>query len=200
MKFSGCLLTHWHTDGKYPDQDCEKLQLPIQIQLSEKRKRFSNFLLHFWILHKILNILKQRMIVIAIVFRKLQTVTNFVRTLSKKCPFRRSFDSNHVKESEILPKSPWECFYHVFSSFPLKLILKMSPLLLGEILSVSVNKLTADAKYIPFKIVRICYSQFKYNYLKNQKLFLNFLFHFWNLHQTLNILEKRMIVKANVFP
>ena len=147
MKFSGCLLTHSHTDSKYPDQDCEKLQLPIQIQLSEKRKRFSNFLLHFWILHKILNILKQRMIVIAIVFRKLQTVTNFVRTLSKKCPFRRSFDSNHVKESEILPKSPWECFYHVFSSFPLKLILKMSPLLLGEILSVSVNKLTADAKY-----------------------------------------------------
>ena len=51
-----------------------------------------------------------------------------------------------------------------------------------------------------FKIVRICNSQFKYNYLKNEKLFLNFLLHFWNLHQSLNILTKRMMVIANVFP
>ena len=28
-------------DGKYPVQDCENLQLPIQMQLSEKRKTFS---------------------------------------------------------------------------------------------------------------------------------------------------------------
>ena len=37
--------------------------------------------------------------------------------------------------------------YHAFSSFSLKLILKMSPLVLGEILEVSVNTLTADGKY-----------------------------------------------------
>ena len=53
---------------------------------------------------------------------------------------------------------------------------------------------------ILFKIVRICQSQFKCNYLKNEKLFLNFFFHFWNLHQTLNVLKKKMIVLANVFP
>ena len=28
-------------DGKYPVQDCENLQLPIQMQLSEKRKTLS---------------------------------------------------------------------------------------------------------------------------------------------------------------
>ena len=28
-------------DGEYPVQDCENLQLPIQMQLSEKRKTFS---------------------------------------------------------------------------------------------------------------------------------------------------------------
>ena len=49
-------------------------------------------------------------------------------------------------------------------------------------------------------IVRICNSQFKCNYLKNEKLFLNFLFRFWNLHQILNVLKKRTIVIANVFP
>ena len=53
---------------------------------------------------------------------------------------------------------------------------------------------------IMFKIVRICNSQFKSNYLKNEKAFLNFLLHFWNLHQYLNILNKRMIVIADVFP
>ena len=50
------------------------------------------------------------------------------------------------------------------------------------------------------KIVRICNSQFIQNYLKKEKLFLNSLFHFWRLHQILNIVKKRAIVIANVFP
>ena len=33
--------------GKYPVQDCENLQLPIQMQLSEKRKPFSEFFVPF---------------------------------------------------------------------------------------------------------------------------------------------------------
>ena len=33
--------------GKYPVQDCENLQLPIQMQLSEKRKTFSEFFVPF---------------------------------------------------------------------------------------------------------------------------------------------------------
>ena len=34
-------------DGKYPVQYCENLQLPIQMQLSEKRKTFSEFFVPF---------------------------------------------------------------------------------------------------------------------------------------------------------
>ena len=30
-------------DGKYPVQGCENLQLPIQMQLSEKQKTFPQF-------------------------------------------------------------------------------------------------------------------------------------------------------------
>ena len=33
--------------GKYPVQDCENLPLPIQMQLSEKRKKFSQFFVPF---------------------------------------------------------------------------------------------------------------------------------------------------------
>ena len=58
-------------------------------------------------------------------------------------------------------------------------------------------------KYIVFKIVRICHSHFKCNYLKNtknKKLFLNFFFHFLNLHETFNVLEEKMVVTATVLP
>ena len=34
-------------DGKYPCQDCENLQLPIQVQLFEKHKTFSPFFVRF---------------------------------------------------------------------------------------------------------------------------------------------------------
>ena len=75
----------------------------------------------------------------------------------------------------------------------------MSPIVLDEILGVFLNTLTADGMY-PLRIDRKCNSQVKWTYLKNQKLFLDFLFHFWNLHQMLNILKKMMILTANVFP
>ena len=37
----------WMTDGKYPVQDSENLQLLIQMQLSEKRNSFSQFFVPF---------------------------------------------------------------------------------------------------------------------------------------------------------
>ena len=92
--------------GKYLVQDSQNLQLPIQMQLSQKRKSFPDFLFHFWNLYQILNIFKKRMIVIANVFPKLKNVKGFVRPLSKKCRFRTRFDSQHVKASQILTKSP----------------------------------------------------------------------------------------------
>ena len=75
----------------------------------------------------------------------------------------------------------------------------MSPLVLGEVLVMFANRLTADGKY-PFQDLRISKSQLKCNYLKNRNLFLIFLFSFWNLYRVLNILKKMMIVIANVFP
>ena len=86
-----------------------------------------------------------------------------------------------------------------FSSFLVNLICKISPLVLGEILGVFVNTLTANAKY-PVQDCENFLLPIQMNSPKNQKLFPNFLFHFWNLHQTLNILKKMMIVTANVFP
>ena len=193
--FVNTLIAH----EKYPVQDCKNLHLPIQMQLSEKQKNFFlNFLFHLRNLHQILSIFKTRMIVIANVFRKLQTVKNLVRTLSKERCCRTHFDSQHVKASQILPKYPWERFYHVFSAFSRKVIWKMSPLVLGEILGESFNTLAADGKYF----VQYCVNlplPIQMQLFKNQKLVLNFFSHFLNLQQILNILKQTMIVIANVF-
>ena len=43
----GVLANTLTADGKYPDQGCENLQLPIQMQLYEKRKSFSQLFIPF---------------------------------------------------------------------------------------------------------------------------------------------------------
>ena len=52
---------------------------------------------------------------------------------------------------------------------------------------------------IPLGILGICSCPVKCKYLKNKKLFVNFIFHLWNLHEILNIFEKKLIVLANIF-
>ena len=110
-------------------------------------KLFLNFLLHLWNLHQILNILKEKMFVIANLFAKLQTVKILLRSLSNKRSFKTCFDSHHVKASKILVKYLRARFCYFFSSLLGKLIWKMFPLVLGEILGMFVNILTADDKY-----------------------------------------------------
>ena len=99
---------------KYPVQDWEKLQLQFQMQLSEKRESFRQFFLKS---NQILNIFRKKIIIRANVFPKLQTVKILIRPLCKKRRFKKRFDSQHVKASQILAKSACEQFYHVFSSF-----------------------------------------------------------------------------------
>ena len=93
-------------DGKCPVWDCENLPLPIQIQISKQQQNSSKFFLHFYVLHQILNILKEKLIVRANVFPKLRTVKIFVRKFSKEHTFRTGFGSQHVKAFQMLAKSP----------------------------------------------------------------------------------------------
>ena len=105
----------------------------------KNKNLFQNFLFHIWNLHLILNVLKKKkMIVIDNVFPKLETVKIFARKVSQGHRFRTRFGSEHVKSSQLLAISPWECFHHVLLSFSGKLIWNMSPLVLGEILGVFV--------------------------------------------------------------
>ena len=82
------------------------LQLPIQMQLSEKRKNYSVFFVSFHESTSNLNIWKKTMMVVANIFLKLQTVKNFVTRLFKKCRFGTRLNSRDMKVFPILAKSP----------------------------------------------------------------------------------------------
>ena len=138
------------------------------------------------------------MIVIATLFRKLETVKDFVRTLFKKHRFRNSFDNQHVKESQSYVKYAWEHFDHIFSSLWETLIWKISPLVICWILGVFRNTLTANDKY-PVRDCQNLSSPIQLQLSLNPKAFFILLFHFWNLNQILNILKKKMIVIATLF-
>ena len=105
-KILGLSVNTLTSDGKYPVQGCEILQLQFKCNYLINEKILLHFLFHFWILPQISKTLKEKMIVIANVFPKLQTVKNLIRPLSKKRRFRTRFDSQHFKASEIFVKSP----------------------------------------------------------------------------------------------
>ena len=109
--------------------------------------------------------------------------------MSKNPSFGTPLDSQDIKESQILLKSAWQDFYHVFSSLSSFLSRKMSLLVIYELLGLFINTLAANDKYF-FRIVTNCGNQFKCNHLKNKKIFLNVLLHYWNLHSILNFVKK----------
>ena len=113
-------------DNKYFLCNSENFPQPIQMQFIKNKKHFLNFLLYFWDLYPILNILKKKITLIAYTFTKILTANNFFRLMSKKHPFRTSFHSQHVKVSQTLVKCEWQQFYHIISLLWGKLNWKMS--------------------------------------------------------------------------
>ena len=128
--------------------------------------------------------------VIANVFPKLQTVQNFDRPLCRRRRFGTRFYSQHVKVSQILAKPPWQSLYQVSSSFSGKLIWKMFPLVLGEILEVFVDILTDAGRY-PVQYCENLLLPIQMQLTEKRKFFLNFLFYFWNLHLISDRLKKK---------
>ena len=112
---------------------------------------------------------------------------------------KTSFDSQHVKRYQTLVKSSWEHFHHIFASLWGEIIWQISPWLKFEIIGFLLTHGLLITSIL-FRIVRIFRSLFKSSSLKNKKHFPGFLFHLWNLHQISNILQKKKIVIANVFP
>ena len=96
---------------KYFLSNSEDLLQPLQMQLSNKWKIFSEI---FLLLLKSISIFKhfekQKMTLIGYIFSKRQTVKNVVRQMSKKPPFRTPFSSKHVNGTQTLVKSASQHF------------------------------------------------------------------------------------------
>ena len=76
------------------------------MQLSEKQKNFSEFSVPFLESTSSFEHMEKKMMVIANVFPKLQTVKNFLTPRCKKRRFGTRLDSRHVKVSRTVVKSP----------------------------------------------------------------------------------------------
>ena len=81
---------------KYPFLNKDNLTLTIQIQLSEKYKVFLNFLLHFWNLDWIFNIMKQKITLTAFVVPKLRTPNTWLDKYLKSPVSEEASTSNMV--------------------------------------------------------------------------------------------------------
>ena len=147
LKSSGCFLTHWLSMTSMLLKTVIICNSQCKCNYLKNAKPFIHFLFYFRNLHQILKILKKKIMIIANESPKLRTVKNFVRSFCQKRRFGTPPYSQHVTVFQVLAKSPWERFYHAFSSFWEKLIWKMSSRLFLEILGVFLNKLTADGKY-----------------------------------------------------
>ena len=105
-KILGVFVNTLTADGMYPLEDWENLTLSMQMQLSEKRKTFSEFFVPFLESTGNFKHFEINMMVIANEFLKLKTAENFVRPFSKNRRFGTRFDSQHVKVSRILANCP----------------------------------------------------------------------------------------------
>ena len=147
LKSYGCLLTHWLAMASIALGILGICSALFKCNYLKKWKLFLGFLFHLWNVHQLSNIFKKKMIVIANVFPKLQTVKYLVKPLSRKLLFRTSFDNQRINGYRTVVKSAREHFYHIFSSLWGEVICKSSALLKFEILLAFGNTLTAGDKY-----------------------------------------------------
>ena len=146
------------------------------MQLSNKPKIFPQFLLHFWNLNEILNILKKKMGLIADVF--------------PKCISEHPSIVSRLKG----PKHCWNLhdipFTFLFWSLREKLSGKTSLLVIVEILGHFAETLTADNKYSVHNRENVS-QPIQMQFSKKTNIFWQILLHIWHLHKILNILKKK---------
>ena len=112
----------------------DNLLQDFQMHLSQKRKVFCGFFLHFISLASILNIFKKRMTFIADVFLNLQTAEYVVKRMSKKSRFGGPFEKWHGKRAETLLKSDRQYLYNIYWSLWRQFSWQKSLLLISKIL------------------------------------------------------------------
>ena len=108
---------------------------------------FLDFLLHFWNVYEIWNILKKRMSVLAWLFPKVLLPKEVATETSGRSCFRTPFGNQRVNGFQTPLKVATHHLYPLFPWIPGKLSWKKTALLWSKILRLFANTLTSDDKY-----------------------------------------------------
>ena len=109
----GLLVNTLAADEKYPVLNRDNLTIPIQMQLSQKQKIFSQFFAAFLKSRLILNILKKTMSLTAFVFPKLRTLKTWLDKCLKNLVLEDPSTSNMVN----VPKHCWNMHHSTIIIF-----------------------------------------------------------------------------------
>ena len=118
---------------------------------------------------------------------------------SRKSCFRTPFRDQRVNGFQTALKVARHHYYPFFPWIPGKLSWKRTALPWSYILILFANTLTADDMYSCRNMQNLM-QNFKRYYLKNGRLFPDFLLHFRNVYEIKNIFNKNMSVIASLIP
>ena len=94
----------------------DNLMQPIHMQLSQKLKTFSSFILQFRIIGQLLDIFRKKRTLVAYLFLRLGPAKNMVRYMCKKSHFRLPFQKEHGKRVSTLFKCEPLQLRHIYCS------------------------------------------------------------------------------------
>ena len=138
--FSNALIL----DGRYSLVNTDNLKQPLQMQLDQKPKTFSEFCFAFLKSTSNFEHFRKKGTLIANVSPKLRTPKNVTRTMSKKSRFGGSLEKQHRKR---YLKFERQHLYHIYWSMWRKLTYKKSLLVICNILRLFSNTSSADGRY-----------------------------------------------------
>ena len=169
-------------DNKHSRCNVHNFEQQVQTPLSQKQKTFAGFFIAFLKCPWKLENFEKKISIIALLFQKWWSAKEVITQTSKRSYFRRPWGNQRVNGFQTLLKSTRHHYYPIFPCICDILSWKKSPLVWSEILRLFLNTLTADKKY-PAAMCTISRNKFKRTYIKNKRLFLDFVLHFWNVHE-----------------
>ena len=132
---------------KYSRRNMQNFLQNFQTQLSQKRKLFLDFLLRFWNVDQVHNILKKKMSFLSEVFPKLSIPQEVVTLMYKMPYFRTRFCRQRVSGFETLLSSARHHYYRMFPWIWDILSWKNSVVVRSKIFGLFVKILFAEYKY-----------------------------------------------------
>ena len=128
------MLTHWLPMTSVPAAICRIFCNNFERYYLKNGRLFLDFLLHFWNVHKIWNIWKKRMSVLAWLFPKVLLPKEVATETSTKSCFRTPFGNQRVNGFQTPLKVARHHYYPLFPWFSCKLSWKKTALLWSKIL------------------------------------------------------------------